>query len=188
VIRERHRLQVAVFVRPLQGPNNCPSDPETPYTLRLDRPPGHRTLADGGTIPPRAVHGRLSRGAYQRRIDAIVLDTARANDLYTDLVAERRSVRRCARLMWNFTGEVGRLLERVAALDPPLVAARIQRGFLAAARRSWHRLEQVARRVAQGRVRCGADLNERVYGLPSTKRAERAIARLERRGCRVFGE
>jgi hypothetical protein len=187
VIRERHRVQVAIFVRPLEGPSTCPSNPETPYTLRLDRPLGHRTPADGGTIPPRRVHGRLSRAAYQRRIDAIVADTAGATALY-DHLAGRRSVRRCAQLMWSFTGEVGRLLERVAALDPPLVAAKIQRDFLAAAWRSWHRLERIAGRVAQGSVRCGAELNERIYGRPSTKRAERAIARLERRGYRVFGE
>jgi hypothetical protein len=90
--------------------------------------------------------------------------------------------------MWDFTGEVGRLLERVAALDPPPAVAGIQREFLDAAWRSWRRLQTTGGAVAAGRVRCGRDLNDRIYGMPSTERAERAIGRLERRGYRVFGE
>jgi hypothetical protein len=57
-----------------------------------------------------------------------------------------------------------------------------------AAWRSWQRLEEIGGAVAAGRIRCGPDLTDRIYSMPSTKRAERAIARLERRGYRVFGE
>ncbi len=32
------------------------------------------------------------------------------------------------------------------------------------------------------------ELNDHIYGMASTERAEQAIARLERRGYRVFGE
>ena len=188
VIHERTRVQVAMFVRPLEGPSTCPTNPPTPYTLRLDRPLGDRTLADGGTIPPRPVRGRLTRRGYQRGIARIVSDTEEATRLFTALVVRRRPVAECSRLMWDFAGRVGVLLERVARLDPPPAAAGIQREFLDAAWRSWRRLQRIGGDVASGRVRCGQDLNDRIYGMPSTERAERSIARLERRGYRVFGE
>jgi hypothetical protein len=188
VIRERTRLQVAIFVRPLDGPATCPTNPPTPYTLRLDRPLGNRTLADGGTVPPRPVRGRLTRRGYQLAIWRIVGDAARPSRLFHALVVRSRPATECSRLMRDFTGQVGGLLRRVAGLDPPPAVAGIQREFLDAAWRSWRRLEEVAADVASGSVRCGRDLNDRIYGMPSTERAERAIARLERRGYRVFGE
>ena len=114
VIRERARVQVAMFVRPLGGPATCPSNPPTPYTLRLDAPLGDRTLADGGTIPPRPVRGRLTRRGYQRAISRIVSDIAEPSRLFTELVVRRRPVAECSRLMWDFTGRVGGLLGRVA--------------------------------------------------------------------------
>jgi hypothetical protein len=188
VLRERARVQVAMFVRPLEGPATCPSNPPTPYTLRLDRPLGNRTLADGGTIPPRPVRGRLTRRGYQRAIWRIVSDTAKPTRMFTELVVRQRPVAACSRLMWDFTGQVGGLLERVARLDPPPAVAHVQREFLHAAWRSWRRLEKIGGAVTAGRLRCGQDLNDHIYGMPSTERAERAIARLERRGYRVFGE
>jgi hypothetical protein len=188
VVRERTRVQVAIFVRPLEGPATCPGNPETPYTLRLERPLGDRTLADGGTIPPRPVRGRLMPREYQRAITRIVSDTSEPTRLFTELVVRQRPVAACSRLMWDFTGQVSRLLRRVAFLDPPPAVAGIQREFLRAARISSWRLQRIAGDVAAGRVRCGRDLNDRIYGMPSTERAERAIARLERRGYRVFGE
>jgi hypothetical protein len=188
VIRERARVQVAMFVRPLGGPATCPSNPPTPYTLRLRRPLGNRTLADGGTIPPRPVRGRLTSRGYQRAIARIVSDTVEPTRLYDDLVVHGRPVAECSRLMWDFTGSVGRLLERVEALDPPPAAAPVQRDFLDAAWTSWHRLERIGADVAAGRVRCGRELNDLIYGMASTERAERAIARLERLGYVVFGD
>jgi len=188
VIRERARVQVAMFVRPLDGPAACPSNPPTPYTLRLDGPLGDRTLADGGTIPPQPVPGRLTRRGYQRAIWRLVSDTAEPTRLFTALVVRRRPEAECSRLMRDFTRVVGLLLGRVAGLDPPPAVAGIQREFLDAAWSSWRRLEKIGGDVATGRVRCGHDLNDRIYGMPSTERAERAIARLQRRGYRVFGE
>jgi hypothetical protein len=179
---------VAMFVRPLDGPATCPSNPPTPYTLRLDGPLGDRTLADGGTMPPRPVRGRLTRRGYQRAIWRLVSDTAEPTRLFTALVARRRPVAECSRLMRDFTRLVGLLLGRVAGLDPPPAVAGIQREVLDAAWSSWRRLEKIGGDVATGRVRCGHDLNDRIYGMPSTERAERAIARLQRRGYRVFGE
>jgi hypothetical protein len=185
VVRERASVQVAMFVRPLDGPATCPSNPPTPYTLRLDGPLGDRTLTDGGSIPPRPVRGRLTRRGYQRAIWRFLSDTAESTRLFTALVVRRRPIAECSRLMWDFTGLVGLLLGRVAGLDPPPAVAGIQREFLDAAWRSWRRLEKIGGDVATGRVRCGHDLNDRIYRMPST---ERAIARLERRGSRVFGE
>lgn len=45
---------VVVEIRGEQRSNSedCPSNPETPYLLRLDEPLGDRMLLDGGMRPP----------------------------------------------------------------------------------------------------------------------------------------
>ena len=134
------------------------------------------------------MRGRLTPRGYQRAIWRVLSDTTEPTRLFTALVVRRRPVAECSRLMRNFTGRVGQLLGRVAGLDPPPAVAGIQREFLVAAWSSWRRLEKIGGDVTTGRVRCGDDLNNRIYGMPSTERADRAIARLERRGYRVFGE
>ncbi len=41
---------------------------------------------------------------------------------------------------------------------------------------------EAADEVADGELRCGQPLNDRIYGLPSTERAVRVIQRLHERG------
>jgi hypothetical protein len=43
---------VTIRVIPKPGPQTCPSNPDTPYTLTLDEPLGDRELLDGGEDPP----------------------------------------------------------------------------------------------------------------------------------------
>jgi hypothetical protein len=188
ILRDREKVKVAMFVRPRRGASTCPGNPPTPYVLRLERPLGDRALVDGGTVPAKPVGGQLRRAEYQRAITGIVRDTAKPTRLYSKLVVRKRPVRECSRLMTDFYGEVYRLVERVAALDAPTNAAPIQADFLEAARQSVHRVATIDGKVRVGKVRCGRQLNDLLYGMPSTKRAERAIDRLERRGYRVFGE
>lgn len=52
------RVVVSIFVRPGDGAETCPSNPPTPYVLRLPEPLGNRALLDGGRIPFRE---RLAR-------------------------------------------------------------------------------------------------------------------------------
>jgi hypothetical protein len=43
---------VTFAVRPLDGFQECPSNPSTPVTVRLEEPLGDRRLLDGGREPP----------------------------------------------------------------------------------------------------------------------------------------
>ena len=43
---------VTIRVVPRSGPQTCPSNPDTPYTLELDEPLGERQLLDGAHDPP----------------------------------------------------------------------------------------------------------------------------------------
>ena len=43
---------ITIRVRPRGGDQDCPSNPDTPYLLRLDEPVGDRVLLDGGQRPP----------------------------------------------------------------------------------------------------------------------------------------
>jgi hypothetical protein len=53
VFADAGRVVVSVFVRPVEGGAECPSNPDTPYTLRLTSPLGERALLDGGSVPAR---------------------------------------------------------------------------------------------------------------------------------------
>ena len=44
---------VTFAVRPLEGDQNCPSNPASRVTVDLGEPLGNGTLLDGGTLPPR---------------------------------------------------------------------------------------------------------------------------------------
>lgn len=51
----RRAITVTYFIRPPTGGQNCPSNPPTPATLRLDEPVGDRVLRDGAPLRPRRV-------------------------------------------------------------------------------------------------------------------------------------
>lgn len=46
-------VTVVFAVRPRGGAQDCPSNPETPFTLILNEPLGDRVLLDGSAVPPR---------------------------------------------------------------------------------------------------------------------------------------
>jgi hypothetical protein len=46
-------VTVTFAVRPRGGGQECPSNPETPFVLRLPAPLGDRVLLDGSSVPPR---------------------------------------------------------------------------------------------------------------------------------------
>lgn len=46
-------VTVTFAVRPVEGDQDCPSNPETPHLLILPEPLGERELLDGSEIPPR---------------------------------------------------------------------------------------------------------------------------------------
>ena len=42
-------IVITAYVRPLDGGQDCPGNPNTPYLLELDEPLGDRTLVNGAT-------------------------------------------------------------------------------------------------------------------------------------------
>jgi hypothetical protein len=130
---------------------------------------------------------RLSSADYQAQLLAVVNDSAEPTRLYTDLVVGSRSPEKCAAAVGTLHDQVDELVERVAALRPPERVQAIHDDFVAAARTSVDRIGEVREDVANGEVSCGDELNRALYDMPSTRDAERAIAKLERQGYHVFG-
>jgi hypothetical protein len=130
---------------------------------------------------------RLTQREYQAAILDIVEDMPEASGLYLDLVVERLPRPKCVHGVRALHDQVRRLIDRVASLEPPRNVAGIQQEFVAAANRSLDRVRAVGNEVAAGQTSCGQQLNNRIYGLPSSDRAERAISELEERGYHVFG-
>lgn len=61
LVRYRRRsVRLAFFIRPLTGLATCPSNPPTPYRLRLRSPLGNRRLLDAGTVPASPPTGPLT--------------------------------------------------------------------------------------------------------------------------------
>ena len=155
-------------------------------------------LAAVGTVTALAASGcggndgsgeeRLTKADYEAEIQAVIEDAAEPTGLYTDLVVERRPPQGCADGVAALQDQVGGLIDRIDALRPPADTEPDHDDFIAAARRSVDRIATVREDVAKGRVSCGDELNQELYGMPSTRAAERAIGRLERRGYFVFGE
>ncbi len=131
---------------------------------------------------------RLTKADYQAEILAVLEDSTEPSGLYYDLVVEPLPRQQCADGVARLEDRVGELIERVAGLRPPAEVEAAHDDFIAAARTSVDRIGTVREEVAQGNVSCGDELNRELYGMPSTKEAERAIVRLERSGYFVFGE
>ena len=132
---------------------------------------------------------RLTRREYQEAILEIAEDQSKALDLYGDVVVEPSLSRHeCAGRVRALHQEVRGLIDRVASLEPPRNVAAIHERFVTAANTSLDRVSEVTDQVEAGEVACGQELNNRIYGLPSSKRAERAISELEAHGYYVYGE
>lgn len=129
----------------------------------------------------------LSSAEYQEAITAIVRDSAQANDLFTDLVVSEQPQPRCEELIGAFREEVAMLIEHVAAIQPPPELAAIQDEFIASARNSVAQIELAEAEVEMDDLCCGRQLNDALYRMPSSVRAEAAISQLEAEGYVVFG-
>jgi hypothetical protein len=145
-------------------------------------------LAASGCGSEEEQQARLSKADYQDELLAVLEDSDEPTILYTDLVVESRPPDECAEGVATLHDQIEALVDRVDELEPPEGVQPIQDDFVAAARRSLDRIDAVREEAAAGQVRCGEELNAKLYGLASSADAERAIARLERRGYTIFGE
>jgi hypothetical protein len=131
---------------------------------------------------------RLTMREYQAAILDILGDAPKATAAYGDVVAERLPRQECARGVRALHEQTRKLIDRVASLRPPQAVAGLQDEFVAAANESLDRVQAVGDEVDAGEVSCGQQVNNKIYGLPSSDRAERAIGQLEARGYHVVGE
>lgn len=53
LIETDEQVRLHVGVRPLDGPQDCPSNPATPVTVELESPVGDRAIMNAGLVPPR---------------------------------------------------------------------------------------------------------------------------------------
>ena len=136
---------------------------------------------------------RLTHDEYQAKIRAVVRDAEPAGRLFSEVVwqggpGNPKTVAECGRKAAQLHDELRRIVNEVDALDPPADAADLQRRFVANARVSVASVGRAADAAARGDLHCGGEMNRRIYGLPSTGRAEQAVTELEQRGYVVFGE
>lgn len=131
----------------------------------------------------------MTQAGYQRALSTILSeDAGPAVALYDDLVVHPRPQGRCVTLMRRFDERVQQIVDDVSALAPPQEVASIQEAFLASAGTSAARVSEITDEVEAGRIACGDELNDVLYGMPSSARAEEAITELENHGYVVFGE
>jgi hypothetical protein len=133
--------------------------------------------------------GAMTRDQYQQSIVAIRSgqEATEATRLFFSVVGELDKAD-CSVRIHRFHDLLASILRQVGDLDPPAEAADVQRDFLAAANKSVRYVEQAATDVDEDTLSCGEAMNARIYGLPSTLEAERALERLEKLGYTVLGE
>jgi hypothetical protein len=131
----------------------------------------------------------LTHAQYQQAIwDLRGSDaTDRATRLFFAVVGEL-DTEECSTKTHALHSALAEVMRGVAALRPPTEAEPAQRAFLEAANASVRLVGAAADDVDAGTLTCGSAMNDRIYGLPSTHRAERAIDELTRLGYRVLGE
>ena len=139
---------------------------------------------DDGSEQP----GQLSQSEYQTAIGRIVQDSVAPTGLYTDLAVHSRPQAECTRMIRTFQRQVSDLVDRAAELEPPQDIAAVHDEFVDAARESVDRVDEIRGQVEAGNASCGPELNDLLYGMPSSDRALNAIAELESQGYMVFGQ
>jgi hypothetical protein len=139
------------------------------------------------TLAQRAV---LTHEQYQQAIWDIRSSEAVANAgrLDSDVVTTAYGADECSDKVRLFQGEMVSVLQQVQDLEPPAEASDAQREFLEAAQESVRLVGVAADDAGMGRLSCGPALNGRIYGMPSTARADAALAKLEVRGYGVLGK
>lgn len=131
----------------------------------------------------------LTHEQYQQAILEILSsdDTRAATRLFSDTVATEYDREQCSERVRAFHEHLRSIIRRVEELRPPPDADDGQREFLDAAQESVRLVGVAADDVGKGELKCGMPLNSRIYGMPSTERAQAALSKLEKRGYVIFG-
>jgi hypothetical protein len=145
---------------------------------------------DGAPPGQEVAQVRLTHSQYQDEIQTILRseDSRLASSLFFDTVANGYDTEECSAKVRRFHDRLGSIIRQVEDLEPPSDAHDAQRDFLAEAKESVRLVGVAADDVGKSRLTCGQPLNKRIYGMPSTRRAEDALATLEERGYVIFGD
>lgn len=132
----------------------------------------------------------LTHAQYQAALTEVVTskDTRAASQLFLESVASDYQGEPCSEKVHALEKSLAAMVQQVVDLEPPPDAEDQHRDFLAAAKESVRLVGVAADDVADGNLSCGSALNKRIYGLPSTTRAEKAIEVLESRGYFILGQ
>jgi hypothetical protein len=132
---------------------------------------------------------RLGKEAYLRQLNEIAsgYDARRATRLFDKIVVEPPQQRgSCLARTRELEQVLDRLVDRLEGLGPPEEIAQLQGQLVDASRESIRSVGEAAEEVSAGRLQCGRPMNRRIYGLPSTERAQAVLDEYAKRGY-VFG-
>jgi hypothetical protein len=85
----------------------------------------------------------------------------------------------------DFDQNLHDIVGQFASLRPPPAVQALQDRFVSAARQSIEAVDAVKRDVQDGSLTCGMPMNRRIYGLPSTLRAEQVLQEFGEKGYRI---
>lgn len=128
--------------------------------------------------------GRLTKDEYVTRLRALESsDLVRhATDLYTNMAAFVLPQEECVSKVRSFHSDLQDIVDLVHALRPPAEVQQIQDDFVDAGQETVDTIGRIQKEIEDGTLKCGEAFNRRAYGLSSTKRAQRAIDELGRKG------
>jgi hypothetical protein len=135
-----------------------------------------------------AQQAALTHDQYQQSIWDIRggENASSASRLYFDVVGDLGK-KDCSVKTHALHDSLAAMLRQVEGLRPPEEAESAQRDFLEAAAESVRLVGVAADDVDSGGLTCGRAMNDRIYDMPSTKQAEKAIEDLTKLNYNVLG-
>jgi hypothetical protein len=131
---------------------------------------------------------RLDHDQYLQKMRDIEAgaDARSASRLFLKLVIEPGLPKeRCLARAREFEQNLRNIVDEFASLGPPRPVQSLQDQFVSAARQSIKAVDDAVRDVQDGSLRCGPPMNRRIYGLPSTLRAEQVLQEFREKGYRI---
>jgi hypothetical protein len=129
----------------------------------------------------------LSKEEYEREVLALVEGPgSEASVLYTTIVIGLVPPDECKSKAARFHEVLVEIVDGVERLRPPADVAELQTQFLVEAHESVDEVGRAVADVESGKLPCGLDLNKRIYGLPSTDRAEQVLSEVHELGYLPF--
>jgi hypothetical protein len=92
---------------------------------------------------------------------------------------------RCLARAREFDRNLHNMVDEFASLRPPRPVQSLQDRFVSAARQSIEAVDDAVRDVQDASLKCGMAMNRRIYGLPSTLRAEQVLQEFREAGYHI---